>query len=112
MKKADLVAKDKLLAKLFQDSESGKAPYRLPFRAVHGSYTGCSTCNVAGLKSHGGSVAGGSATTTAKATTKVTTRATTKAPATTKVTTKATTNAPSTDQDYPHDNPGDEEPFY
>lgn len=55
VKKADLIARDKLLAKLFQDSENGNAPYKLPFRAVHGSYTGCTTCNVADLKSHGGS---------------------------------------------------------
>ena len=56
MKKADLIAKDKGLAQLFQDTESGKAPYKLPFRAVDGVYNGCAGCNVAGLSSHGGTV--------------------------------------------------------
>ena len=46
---------DKLLAQLFQDSENGKVPYRLPFRAVDGSYNGCAKCKVAGLPSYDGS---------------------------------------------------------
>ena len=69
MKKADLVSKDKDLAKLFQESENGKAPYNLPFRAVDGSYNGCAKCNVAGLTSYDGS-----------STTAATTTATTKSP--------------------------------
>ena len=71
MKKADLIAKDKGLAKLFQDTESGKAPYKLPFRAVDGVYNGCAKCTVAGLPSHGGTIGstGGGTTTTSSATT-------------------------------------------
>ena len=66
MKKADLIAKDTGLAQLFQDTESGKVPYKLPFRAVDGIYNGCAECNVAGLSSHGGTVGsnGGGDTTT------------------------------------------------
>ena len=56
MEKADLIDHDKGLAKLFQDTESGKAPYKMPFRAVDGVYNGCAKCNVAGLPSHGGTV--------------------------------------------------------
>ena len=71
MKKSDLIAKDKGLAKLFQDTESGKAPYKMPFKAVDGVYNGCAKCNVAGLPSHGGTVGstGGGDTTTSSATT-------------------------------------------
>ena len=58
MKKDDLIGKDKGLAKLFQDAENGKAPYKIPFRVVDGSYNGCAKCSVAGLPSaHGGSIA-------------------------------------------------------
>ena len=70
MEKADLIDNDKGLAKLFQDTESGKAPYKMPFRAVDGVYNGCAKCNVAGLPSHGGTVGStGGDTTTSTATT-------------------------------------------
>jgi len=91
LKKADLMKYDKLLTKIFQDSENGKTLYKIPFRAVHGSYTGCGTCKVAGLPAHGGSV-----TNTTNPTTKVTkatTKATTKAATTKATTAKATTKA-------------------
>ena len=89
MKKADLVKKDKPLAQLFQDSENGKAPYKLPFRAVDGSYNGCTKCNVAGLTSYDGS-SNHAATTTA----------TTKSPS------AATTVAATTE--FPHDDSTEE----
>ena len=104
--KADLIAKDKLLTQLFQDSENGKVPYKLPFRAVDGAYNGCAKCNVAGLPSHGGSVAGAPATTTTAGTTKTTTAGTTKTTTTKATTTTAsatTTTTESSGDDGPPD---------
>ena len=89
--KADLVKKDKPLAQLFQDSENGKAPYKLPFRAVDGSYNGCAKCNVAGLTSYDGSSSTHATTTTA----------TTKSPSSAGTTVAATT-------EFPYDNSTEE----
>ena len=52
-KKADFVTKDLALAKIYKDSESKKAKYRLPTKPVDGSYFGCAKC-ASGGKSHGG----------------------------------------------------------
>lgn len=63
LKKADLIKKDKIVTKLFQDSEKKTASYRFPTKPVDGIYTGCKKCNqkhcanakTAKCKSHGGS---------------------------------------------------------
>lgn len=54
LKKADLVKTDKVLTKLYQDSEKKTASYRLPTKHVDGIYTGCKKCSQTGGKSHGG----------------------------------------------------------
>ena len=44
LKQDDFKAKDLKLAKIFDDSESGVASYRLPTKIVDGIYTGCKAC--------------------------------------------------------------------
>merc|ERR1712018_1058972 len=44
LKKSDLLANDKDLAKFFQTSEDKTASFRLPTSAADGKYTGCSKC--------------------------------------------------------------------
>ena len=53
MKKAAFKKKDPALFKIFKDSETGKAKYRLATNPVDGTYTGCGVCK--GGTSHGGS---------------------------------------------------------
>ena len=108
--KAALVANDKALAKLYQDSENGKVPYKLPFRAVDGSYNGCAKCTVAGLSSHGGLVGVLSSTTAASTSTTRAATTTTKSPATTKSPVSDTTaaGAGTTPMDFP-DEPTEED---
>ena len=106
VRKADLLTKDKLLAKLFQDSDKGKTPYKLATRPVDGSYTGCMKCKVSSLKSHGGTVGrgGGGATPTTKATTKATSNVTT-------TTAKATSAVPNTTEATGTPRPEDEDEY-
>ena len=54
MKQDDFKAKDLKLTKIFDDSESGVASYRLPTKIVDGIYTGCKACDQDGGISHGG----------------------------------------------------------
>ena len=48
----DFKATDLALAKIFDDSKSGVATYRIPTEVVDGIYTGCKVCD--GGISHGG----------------------------------------------------------
>ena len=54
LKQDDFKAKDLKLTKIFDDSESGVASYRLPTKIVDGIYTGCKVCGQDGGISHGG----------------------------------------------------------
>ena len=54
LKQDDFKAKDLKLTKIFDDSESGVASYRLPTKIVDGIYTGCKACGQDGGISHGG----------------------------------------------------------
>ena len=52
LKQKAFKAKDKKLTKIYDDSKSGSASYRLPTQIVDGIYTGCKVCKAG--TNHGG----------------------------------------------------------
>jgi len=95
LKKADLLAKDKLLSALFLASTDKTASYRLPTIAADGKYTGCSKC----LRANEISYDGKYYKTGTSATTKKPTVATTKKPTVT-TTKKPTVTTEDLGSDY------------